>query len=230
MPQDSQPDLSTFLVSSVHDMKNSLGLLSAILEKMLADLTPACQSQREQLANMFYEVKRVNANLIHLLAVYKLGKQMYPFDPQFQELDDFLQEVVAQAQPLIASSKVELSVDCEPELLWHFDSDLVSGIINHALNNAVHYTNSRVKLIARQQGKLLEIRIEDDGRGYPPAMLLDGSELGHKAVDFASGSTGLGLYFALQVAQLHRNRGQHGSIRLENGGEYGGGCFVLLLP
>ena len=41
---------------------------------------------------------------------------------------------------------------------------------------------------------------------------------------------GLGLYFALQVAQLHRNRGQHGSIRLENGGEYGGGCFVLLLP
>lgn len=56
MPQDSQPDLSTFLVSSIHDMKNSLGLLSAILEKMLADLTPACQSQREQLANMFYEV------------------------------------------------------------------------------------------------------------------------------------------------------------------------------
>ena len=55
MPQDSQPDLSTFLVSSIHDMKNSLGLLSAMLEKMLSDLSPDTYADYAQLAHMFYE-------------------------------------------------------------------------------------------------------------------------------------------------------------------------------
>jgi len=229
MEPGQQPDLSVFLVSSVHDMKNSLGLLSAMLEKMLADLSPEDNADYDQLAHMFYEVKRVNSNLIHLLAVYKLGKDLYPFDPQYHVVGDFLEEVVSQAQPLIASSKVSLEVDCEDGLVWHFDDDLVSGVVNHALNNAVHYTRSKVKLIARQQGKQLEIRIEDDGRGYPPSMLIDGS-LGRTSIDFASGSTGLGLYFAEKVAQLHRNRGQSGCIKLENGGTYDGGCFVLQLP
>lgn len=229
MEPGQQPDLSVFLVSSVHDMKNSLGLLSAMLEKMLADLSPEDNADYDQLAHMFYEVKRVNSNLIHLLAVYKLGKDLYPFDPQYHVVGDFLEEVVSQAQPLIASSKVSLEVECEDGLVWHFDDDLVSGVVNHALNNAVHYTRSKVKLIARQQGKQLEIRIEDDGRGYPPSMLIDGS-LGRTSIDFASGSTGLGLYFAEKVAQLHRNRGQSGCIKLENGGTYDGGCFVLQLP
>lgn len=229
MEPGQQPDLSVFLVSSVHDMKNSLGLLSAMLEKMLADLSPEDNADYDQLAHMFYEVKRVNSNLIHLLAVYKLGKDLYPFDPQYHVVGDFLEEVVSQAQPLIASSKVSLEVECEDGLVWHFDDDLVSGVVNHALNNAVHYTRSKVKLIARQQGKQLEIRIEDDGRGYPPSMLIDGS-LGRTSIDFASGSTGLGLYFAEKVAQLHRNRGQSGCIKLENGGSYDGGCFVLQLP
>lgn len=229
MESEQQPDLSVFLVSSVHDMKNSLGLLSAMLEKMLADLSPEDSADYDQLAHMFYEVKRVNSNLIHLLAVYKLGKELYPFDPQYHVVCDFLDEVVSQAQPLIASSKVRLEIECEDGLVRHFDDDLVSGVVNHALNNAVHYTRSKVKLLARQNGKLLELRIEDDGRGYPPSMLLDGSS-GRKAIDFASGSTGLGLYFAEKVAQLHRNRGSVGCIKLENGGAYGGGCFVLQLP
>lgn len=227
---EPQADLSVFLVSSVHDMKNSLGLLSAMLEKMLSDLSPETYADYAQLAHMFYEVKRVNSNLIHLLAVYKLGNQLYPFDPQYHVVADFLREVASQAQPLIASSKVQFEVECDEAMVWHFDDDLVSGMINHALNNAVHYTRERVKLIARVIGSYLEIRIEDDGRGYPPAMLLDGSELGRKAIDFAGGSTGLGLFFASKVAQLHRNRGRSGGIRLENGGEYGGGCFVLQLP
>ena len=75
----------------------------------------------------------------------------------------------------------------------------------------------------------LEIRVEDNGSGYP-AFVIEAGEAVNKGVNFSSGSTGLGLYFAAMVAKLHKNRDKTGSMRLENGGEYGGGCFILRLP
>ena len=49
-------------------------------------------------------------------------------------------------------------------------------------------------------------------------------------VNFLTNSAGLGLYFSSEVAKMHRHRGRHGTLRLENGGRYGGGCFILRLP
>jgi hypothetical protein len=49
-------------------------------------------------------------------------------------------------------------------------------------------------------------------------------------VNFLTNSAGLGLYFSSEVAKMHRHRGRQGMLRLENGGAYGGGCFVLRLP
>jgi two-component system, OmpR family, sensor histidine kinase SenX3 len=49
-------------------------------------------------------------------------------------------------------------------------------------------------------------------------------------LDFAGGNTGLGLYFARQVAAMHREGEQHGEVRLQNGGTYGGACFAVRLP
>ena len=43
-------------------------------------------------------------------------------------------------------------------------------------------------------------------------------------------STDLGPYFSIEVAKMRKHRERHGALRLENGGSYGGGCFVLTLP
>jgi signal transduction histidine kinase len=79
----------------------------------------------------------------------------------------------------------------------------------------------------------LEIRVEDNGAGYPRA-LLDAGAAGLSGVasgiDFRTNSAGLGLYFSREVARMHRHRGREGSVRLENGGTFGGGCFILSLP
>jgi two-component system sensor histidine kinase SenX3 len=56
---------------------------------------------------------------------------------------------------------------------------------------------------------------------------LSGAAVG---VNFRTNSTGLGLYFSSEVAKMHQHRERSGSLRLENGGAYGGACFVLSLP
>ena len=224
------PDISLFLASAVHDMKNSVGMLGGTLEGLLSTLEPEQLPAYPQLSHMLYETKRLNYNLVQLLAMYRMGTRSYPFDPQMQEISQFVIEVLAQNQTLLDSRGIEVSVDHEPDLVWCFDDDLVNGVISHAINNAIHYTKQRIRLSLGVVDEVLQIRIEDDGRGYPPSLLGNNCDALTQGVNFASGSTGLGLYFSHQVARLHKHRDRRGTVRLENGGHYGGGCFILCLP
>ncbi|HEX8788318.1 MAG TPA: ATP-binding protein, partial [Telluria sp.] len=90
-----------------------------------------------------------------------------------------------------------------------------------------------VRLAIHETDGWLELRVEDNGPGYSPALLKAGEIAARDTlggVNFLTNSAGLGLYFSGEVAKMHRHRGRQGSVRLENGGRYGGGCFVLRLP
>lgn len=231
---EAVPDLFLFLASTAHDMKNSISVLCGTLENLLGHEANQDNPAFPHMAHMLYETKRLNNNLIQLLALYKdLGKSAYPFDCQAQLLDDFVTQVYAQTKVLLKSKNIEYEVKFPAEEVCYFDEDLILGVVGHAINNAVHYTNSKILLEMSEQDGYLEIRVEDNGRGYPAAMLESGNAAltgGRAGVSFATNSTGLGLYFSAEVAKMHRNRGRVGHVRLENGGTLGGGCFVLALP
>ncbi|MBI3222919.1 MAG: HAMP domain-containing histidine kinase [Nitrosomonadales bacterium] len=227
--RESQPDMPMFLASSVHDMKNSISILIGGLERVLGQVTPASFPAYDDVVHMMYETKRINSNLIQLLTLYKVGEDLYPFDPLPQSLDEFALTVMAQHEPLLQSHGVTLELDYDDTAYWQFDEDLVGGVINHAINNAIHYTKDKIKLLIRESEGMLEMRVEDNGAGFPPLMLQEGADAMH-GTDFQGGSTGLGIYFSAMVAKMHHRKGRIGGIRLENGGSYGGGCFVLLLP
>ena len=224
------PELFLFLASTAHDMKNSISVLSGTLERLLDDASPQTEKAYPQMAQMLYQTRRLNDNLMQLLALYKqVGKPAYPFDMQPLEAGQLVEQVVALARVLLESRGIALELDVDPELVAHVDEDLIVGVVSHAVNNAVHYTRDRIALSVRGvDGDGVEIRVEDNGDGFPPALLAAGTPA--SGVDFLTNSAGLGLYFASEVARMHRHRDRVGAVRLENGGRLGGGCFILTLP
>jgi two-component system sensor histidine kinase SenX3 len=230
----SSNELFLFLASTVHDMKNSISVLSGTLEGLLADASPRTESAYPQMAHMLYQTKRLNDNLMQLLALYKhVGTPEYPFDIQPLEIRHLVDQVVSAERILLRSRGIVLELDFDPDLIWHVDEDLIIGVVGHAINNAVHYTRDKIRLALAKVDGGLEIRVEDNGHGYPAAMLEAGACAMSgvaSGVNFLTNSTGLGLYFSSEVAKMHKHRGRRGSLRLENGGAYGGGCFVLTLP
>lgn len=234
--QHSQ-QLALFLASTAHDMKNSISVLSGTLERLLDGAAPHTQTadpQFAQMAQMLYQTRRLNDNLMQLLALYKqVGQPEYPFDVQPIQAFELAEQVTALGRVLLQSRGIAFAVEVDPDLIWHLDEDLIVGVVSHAVNNAVNYTRDRIRLALRQVGGVLEIRVEDNGDGYPQALLDAGAEAMSgvaSGVDFRTNSAGLGLYFAREVARMHRHRGRHGAVRLENGGLLGGGCFILTLP
>lgn len=257
--QTGSPELFLFLASTVHDMKNSISVLSGTLENLLdararlpADDAGDAEAEAEavaavtgdaapaaaypQMAQMLYQTKRLNDNLIQLLALYKeVGKPSYPFEPQPQRVSELIGQVASQARILLASKGIALGLDFPPELIWTYDEDLIIGVLVHAINNAIRYTADRIRLSAAQSGDYLELRVEDNGGGFPAAMLEAGVSAmdltaANAKVNFLTNSSGLGLYFASEVAKMHSHRQRRGAIALENGGALGGGAFVLRLP
>ena len=168
----TRPDLVMFLASAAHDMKNSIGMLSGTLEAVLRDPAVQAMPAYRQMAHLLYETRRMNDNLMQLLALYKeVGSSSYPFDPQPQAVADFVAEIEAQHRVLLEAKGIAFEADYPAELIWCFDEDLVAGVIGHAVNNAIHYTGNKIRLIIRPAGGFLEIRVEDNGAVFPPAML-----------------------------------------------------------
>lgn len=227
--QQHPPELTAFLASAIHDMKNSISMLVNFMEDKLSEPEVKDHPICKQMAPMLYEVKRVNSNLIQLLTLYKVDKKFYPFDLTENSLDEFLTEIEQQNRALMDTQGVQLEMDIPDDLYWYFDRELVAGVLNHALNNATRYTRDKLRLAAAEVDGQLEFRVEDNGGGYPPTMLEEGINV-NRGVSFNTGSTGLGLYFSSVVAKMHKNQGRAGEILLENGGKFGGGCFVLRLP
>src|SRR5579875_2825220 len=144
-------ELFLFLAATAHDMKNSISVLSGTLERLLdADLpdsSPQTESAYPQLAHMLYQTKRLNDNLMQLLALYKqVGTPAYPFDMQPLELGQLVEQVAALERVLLTSRGIRLELDYDPDLIWHVDEDLMVGVLSHAINNAIHYTRDVVRL------------------------------------------------------------------------------------
>ncbi len=230
MPQQDDLDFSDFIASAIHDMKNSLSIQTGFLEELMAKYQHTTDPQTlSRLGHAIYEAGRMNVNLIQVLSLYKLGKSIYPIDISEQPVDELLQEVVLQNQFIMEQKGININIDCPEGCYWYLDRDLVSGVLINALNNAYNYTRDQIRLVAKVHDGMLEIRVEDNGNGYPAAMLQERITKS-KSINFRTGSTGLGFYFSSRVAEMHRNGERLGSLTIENGGAFGGGCFVLALP
>lgn len=225
-------NFSDILASTVHDTKNSLGMLYSTLDEMVNQCRQKGCTGQKDLFLLQYEIRRLNHNFIRLLALYKARNASFAINIDYHGVYDCLEESIIENEPLLSSRGIDIELDCPDDLFWAFDKELVIGILDNVLNNAYRYTKDKLRVSAGKEDDYLVIKLEDNGEGYPAALTVEGSEhedFGSK-ISFLTGSTGLGLYFSMLVANSHTRDTRKGFIRATNGGAFGGGVFSLYLP
>lgn len=229
MNRDTTLPFTSVLASSIHDMKNSLGMLITSIDEVAGRAEGRDPEVADEMYRLQREAKRVNNNLVQLLTHYRMGQGEYV--PQMLEhsVAEFLEEAVAEFEALFAHRGIQVSVDCPEELTWVFDEGLLMGVMRNVLNNLVKYTRDRVLLRAFSDAGWLAVDVEDNGPGFPEAILALPGQMARE-VDIRGSSTGLGLYFSAEAARCHQHQGRRGHIELANHGVLGGGSFRVRLP
>jgi len=228
-----QIDFSTILASSVHDMKNSLAMLLG----SLADISTECPTKtcsiKTELARIKHEGLRVNRDLIQLLTLYKIEQSQYYLNIEEVDVYDYLEEISMEYKTFLSERGVDIQLQCDTNLHGYFDTELISGVLKTIINNAYQYANDRILILGELSDGFLKLTIADNGNGYPDNMLFSNSDQ-KTAINFGTGSTGLGLYFSSQVAKLHTNKNKSGYIEIYNNAtldsKLKGGCFSIFLP
>ncbi len=223
-------DYSTLLANSIHEVKNSLNMLLNSIDQVLST-SDENNTTNKIFSQIQYEGKRVNDDLVGLLAIYRINNDQYSANIDEYSVREFLQENISQHENMIRNRNIKEALECNDDLYWFFDRDLITGVISNVVNNLYKYTKDKLLISAVKEEGYLVIKIQDNGPGYPENMIVTHDEDNLQTnISFDKANTGLGLYFSKLVAELHKNKGKNGYITTTNDGIDGGGCFSLYLP
>lgn len=224
-------DFSSVLASSIHDMKNSLCMFLQSIETLSLKAKQQGDEHEygQELAKLHYEASRLNGGLMQMLALYRIEQQQLPLTIEEVFISDLLEELIERNSLYSENKQVSIILEANEDLTWDLDRDLITYLINDVLVNALRYTKDEIRIYAHQNEDHLEIRIEDNGTGYPEAVLKQKAMAQHK-FDANLGRSGLGVYFAHLITQAHVKQGTCGSINISNSVEKSGAIFTLRLP
>lgn len=195
----------------VHDVKNQLAELSL-------RLGVRSDAQQEMVLAM-----NAARRLSEMLLMYRQANDQLEINTDSVNPADFLAILVAEYRELFPKLVIEINSENAPAFAF-FDDELLRMALGNAVHNACRAAHSKVQLAAYEQDKMLVFEVSDDGPGYPGILLLSG---GAKPSAVSGHGTGLGLYLARKIAELHHLQGRHGYVELSNAG---GAVFRMFLP
>lgn len=195
------------LASGIHDTKNQLFIAESLLVASEAE-------HRINLDEARYAIETAANRLSRTLSTYRLFRHGASLAVLPVIVGDLCAEVVLTQGKHLAANGISLTVDCQVVDEWPLDRDLVTDMLNNAVQNAGRYARRAIHLSAQADADGLRLRVDDDGPGFkllPP-------------------KAGTGLLLAERLAELHVRRQRSGSLHLGNDSALGGARFELRLP
>jgi signal transduction histidine kinase len=226
---------SEFLARMSHELRTPLNAVIGYTEILLEDT--GRNGQNDEHAGDLRRIHDAGRHLLTLindvldLSTIESGQMAVRVAPI--DLGRFIDEIVAAAQPLIASNKNTLLVERRNELGTVLgDAQKLRQTVLSLLDNAAKFTKQgRITLSLEREraarGDWLTIAVRDTGIGFSPekiAALFDNFTQAEPMMTRRYGGTGLGLALARKLCRL-----MGGNITAESvPGQ--GACFTLRVP
>lgn len=214
------PNAVDVIASGIHDAKNSMfDALTRIGIAMQAIHAGQAAAALPALAETERAVAASAERLSKLLSAYRLTRHENPVSMLPMDVGSLLEDVVLRVRASGAEG-IAITTACQCDGFWVCDRELVADCLVNALQNALRHARKQVRLTAAEVDGMLCLDVADDGPGLP-AELPDHPDGTH---------SGVGLFIARRIAELHQRHDRHGELDLHNGGPLGGAVFALRLP
>lgn len=112
------------------------------------------------------ESKRLNAIVERLLELSKLDTYDFELNLEYLNLYDVLKDYSNRLVGITYKDDLEILIDCSKNILIHTDEYLLSKVILNLLSNCLRYANKVVIISVELDDSYINIKINDDGKGF----------------------------------------------------------------
>ncbi len=217
--------LELFLASTVHELKNHLGGITDSVES-LGESVQGC----DQIDLIKSQLQVIALKLNQVLLNYINNKKGYQLHLEEVFVEDFIEDLLQRHQLSAQIHRIKLQCKTEStDLVLYCDKNLISNVVDTAVFNALSTDASEIFVEVKKQKPYIAVHIEDNGPGFPEDLIAKPLEE-IRPTQLKENKTGLGLFFATQIAQAHENCSHAGKLELSNHRTLNGACVSLYLP
>ncbi|MFL5764917.1 MAG: ATP-binding protein [Bacteroidia bacterium] len=218
---------NTLLNSLSHELRTPISTIIGAADNLQENSVKLSEKHKAELVSEISKASlRLNRQVENLLNMSRLESGVIKPKKDWSDVNELVYDAVHNLQE---NSKVaqQISINIDPEIpLFKIDKVMIGQIVNNLLYNAILYTpeNSIIEITAACHIDVLQIIVEDNGKGFPPEEIEKVFEKFYRLTHSKVGGTGLGLSIVRGFAEAH-----DGSVRLENKKE-GGAKFTIEIP
>lgn len=222
--------VEAYVQSLTHEMKSPIAAIRGAAELLEDDSMPA-DRRRRFLANIQSEAERLQRSIERLLALSAIESRHALEHPEIIPLAESVSKVVQehQAAAQARGQKMRVETETRPEICG--EPFLLETAIANLIQNAIEFTPEEgvihVRVCPSSDPSWCRVVVEDSGPGIPDYAVARVFERFYSLPHPATGrkSSGLGLCFVREAAELHNGRAW-----IENREDQPGARAVLELP
>ncbi len=203
-----------------HDLRTPLASLKNCLETLQNKGEALAAETRRDLLDISTKEVAYLAHIVEdLLFLARVEDPRYVSRGQALDLAALLEDEASRIEATHPTKSLRLQSALPPDFRFFGDRHLLTRYVRNALDNALAHARDRVELRVglADDGKRLEITVEDDGPGLPPELLANFGQQ-RLARDYEPGpdgriSLGLGGVIMRAIVSAH-----HGELEVTNRG------------
>lgn len=197
-----------FLAMISSDLKRPLGSISNYVARLVSSAnTSLSQLAMDKLKVADKNVSRLLGLVNDLLQIAEMESGQLEINKEQCTVEDLLKRSVQDVEGVAQKQDVKVEINAAARE-WFVDPNRIMQVLVNLLSNAIKFspTGGVVRLEARQDGDIIEIKVIDQGRGVP-ASYKEAIFEKFKQVEAADGKrksgTGLGLPICKQIIEEH---------------------------
>jgi two-component system sensor histidine kinase CreC len=218
--------VADYVQTLTHEVKSPLSAIRGAAE-LLQEPMPDADRVRF-IANIVRETQRIQELVDRMLELTALESRRALDNPAPVALRPLLQDLVAGLQPAATARGLSLRLEDGDDATVAGDAFLLQRAVSNLVDNALDFSpaGGEVRIALRREGRAAQLTVQDQGPGIPDYA---GDKVFEKFYSLArpnsrKKSTGLGLPFVKEIAELHEGR-----VSLVNAPE-GGALATLSVP
>ncbi len=198
-----------YLQTLTHEIKSPLSTIRGAAE-LLEEEMPQ-EQQQQFIQNIQSESERIQKLIDRMLELAALENRKSLDQSEKVDLTLLLAELKERLRPLCLARKISIEFDSDRSVfVTKADPFLLSQAFSNLLHNAIEFSpeGGKIRIELREDETGQQIRIEDEGAGIPTYAKPHLFEKFYSLPRPTTGkkSTGVGLSFVKQVAELHQAR------------------------